>query len=323
MTKNTPSLRHRLEYLGLRFCAWVIQRLPYSLIPPLADLVGAGAYWLDSHGRAVALSNLKAAFGDEMTPARRQEVAMKSYQTFARTMLELFWSPNLTRENYRDYVRIETRGENNPPEGPAIYFCLHFGNFEWLSQVGAYEIQTGPMVMQRFKNPLLTDFFAKLRASSGHELITQERALIKMLKFLKAGGKFGALTDLNIDPREGAVIIECFGLKTAVTPIVGALTQRTGAKAVPSEARLDPDGIWRMVYHEPISFSPDQSLAEIAQICWNKLEPSIREQPHLWLWPYKHWRYRPEKTTREYPFYANIAKRFEKLLAESENQGRP
>ena len=98
-----------------------------------------------------------------------------------------------------------------------------------------------------------------------------------------------------------------------------ALALRTSAKVVPVECRPEPDGTYRMVFHKPLEFSEGATAAEVAQLCWNVLEPSIHEQPECWLWAYKHWRFRPanDKTGR-YPFYANVAKRFDKMLAKQE-----
>ena len=51
----------------------------------------------------------------------------------------------------------------------AVYLCLHYSNFEWLSQFGAYTIANGPVIAQRFKNPLIGRIFDRLRSSTGHE----------------------------------------------------------------------------------------------------------------------------------------------------------
>ena len=37
----------------------------------------------------------------------RTEIVRESYQHFARTMLDLFWSPRLTSENYPRYIDVE------------------------------------------------------------------------------------------------------------------------------------------------------------------------------------------------------------------------
>jgi hypothetical protein len=53
---------------------------------------------------------------------------------------------------------------------------------------------------------------------------------------------------------------------------------------------------------------------QIAQACWDSFEPYVRKNPAPWLWMYKHWRYRPAKAQRPYPFYANFFRPFEELL---------
>ena len=112
------------------------------------------------------------------------------------------------------------------------------------------------------------------------------------------------LCDLNLDPSEPSVIIDTFGgLKICVTQMQAALALRTGAKIVPVECRPESDGTYRMVYRKPLDFRPGATAAEVTQLCWNVLEPSIHEQPECWLWAYKHWRFRPgNDQTGRYPF---------------------
>ncbi len=64
-----------------------------------------------------------------------------------------------------------------------------------------------------------------------------------------------------------------------------------------------------------LTFAPGASYQEITQGCWDFFEPFIRERPELWLWNYKHWRYKPQDAAREYPFYAHPAKRFDQAIA--------
>lgn len=312
--REIASVRHLLEYEGLRGLCFIVRLLPFHALAVIARWAGRFTYYLDGRGRAVALANLRAAFGDEMDSLRRRRVARASYENFARVMLELLWGPNLTRENFRKYVEIDMR--QPPPDQATVYYCLHFGNFEWLSLIGAFVIEPSPVVMQRFRNPSLTRFFRMLRTSTGNEALTQERAMVRLFKFLKGGGKCGVLTDLSLDPKEGAVIIDMFGLKTAVTPFVGAMIRRVPSAVIASEAFPLPDGRWRMLYHEPMYFPSTASLHEVAQKCWDFLEPSVRKHPELWLWSYKCWRFRPsEENGGRYPFYANPAKRFDRTLA--------
>ena len=321
------GLRQRVEYAGLVASAWFVARLPFDFLPTLASAFGSLVYWLDPRGRTVALENLEAAFPGKYSASAKSRIARQSYVTFARTMFELFWAPNMDEKFFdrhvifegwdRDYVRKD-------PAKPAIYACFHFGNFEWLALAGAYSISPGPVIAQSFKNPLLGPVFDRLRTSTGNQVIPQERAMIRMLKYLKGGGKFGMLCDLNLDPREGSVLVECFGgLLASVTQTHAALAQRTGAAIVPVECRPGPGKKHRISHHTPIECPPDADPRDIVQRCWNALEPGVHEHPECWLWSYKHWRYKPWINGERYPFYANHSKRFDKLVKRWFAEGAP
>jgi len=321
LAKFSPlkRLRYRLEYWALEAVAALVPLLPYLAIRPIATALGALAFAIDSRGRPTAIENLRAAFGNHYDPRERMRIARASYQNFARTMLCLFWSPRLTNGRWRRVLRVEGLDSDschrNPGEA-AIYFGAHFGNFEWLSHASAFAIQTGPIIFQKFKNPLLGPVFSRLRATAGNEIIPQERVIIRMLKLLKSGGKFGVLTDLSLDPKHGGVPIRCFGLWTSASPLVHALRSRTGARLIPCECVPDEDGACLARYLPAVQLPAGASAQEITQACWDVIERSIRARPELWLWAYKHWRFRPSDAAPEsYPAYANPAKRFDRMVA--------
>lgn len=316
--EETPRWRGVLEYAGMALATRVVPLLPYCALRHLARFAGTVVYSLDARGRTTALENLRCAFGEQMSMKRRRQVARASYATFARTMLELFWAPNLTPEFFAKWVEIEGIRDHSTlaKDGRGvIYYCLHASNFEWLSLWTGFHATPSLVLTQRLRNARLAPIIDRLRATTGHTIIPRQRALIRLLKFLQTGGRINMLNDLNIDPDEGGVLIEMFGLKTSATPALAALAKRTGAQIIPSAALPLPDGRYRFVFLNPVEYKPEEPDHTIAQRCWDLLEPTIRQQPELWLWPYKHWRYKPSGPDGElYPAYANTAKRFDKLI---------
>lgn len=284
----------------------------------MASFSGTLMYACDKQRREVSLANLEAAFGDSLPLKEKKRIARESFGTFARTMLELFWSPNLTREKIDELVISE--GLDQPAitdaKQPVIFICLHASNFEWLSQDTTYRIGPGIVVAQKLKNPLLGPIFDRMRSSTGHTIIPQERAMIRMLKHLKKGGYFNMVVDLNLDPREPSVIIEQFGgLKACVTQMHAALAAHSGAVIIPADCTPLPDGRYRLMHYPALNIPEEATAADVVQMCWDVLEPGIRQHPELWLWSYKHWRFKPANdTSGRYPFYSNIAKRFDRLL---------
>jgi Kdo2-lipid IVA lauroyltransferase/acyltransferase len=275
----------------------------------------------DLHGQKVALSNLEVAFGNQLSPRERRKIARESFQHFARTMLDLLWSPRLTRENFSHYIELENFEETARGTGPERSFILatyHYSNFEWLSMASGYSGKTGTILAQEFKNSLLDPIFKKMRERCGHELIPRERGLIRLYKVLRRKGTTALLVDLTVPPTQGAVAIDCFGLKTSVTSAHAWLHERTSTPIIPAHCEPLPDGRYRVIFHPKIDNTAGMTHQQIAQACWDSFEPYVRKNPAPWLWMYKHWRYQPANSTRPYPFYANFSRRFEEILLRDE-----
>jgi lauroyl/myristoyl acyltransferase len=316
--------RYRLEAFGLMILGTLVCALPYPWLAPLARFMGSAVWFFDWHRRRVTLANLRCAFGERFTEREILALGRKSYGVFARSMLELLWSPNLADETVLpricSQVDLDPSATHDRPGRAVIYTCLHAGNYEWTSNISKARFGPVPLIAQEFKNPLLGPLFDSWRTTVGHTIFPKKGAMLRTLRHLKDAGKMGMLVDLNLKPSEGPVLIRCFGkYLTPVTRLPAELAMRTGAAVVPVEILPRPEGGHVLRYHPEIPITPSLTAGEIAQACWDVLEPGLRAHPELWLWSYKHWRYRPEGAEGDaYPFYANPDQGFQRLLAEQE-----
>ncbi|HEY3661567.1 MAG TPA: lysophospholipid acyltransferase family protein [Chthoniobacterales bacterium] len=312
------NFRHRLERRGLEFLAWGVPRLSRRACVALSLALGEVAFVLDRRGRTVAEANLACALGERCTPAERRKIARASYRNFARTMVDLFWAQNLTPSNFHNYLHLEgfeafrERHERSP--GGSIALCVHNGNWEWAGLALGFAGIPSIIVAEDFKNPLLSDIFSRLRQTSGCTIIPQEKSMLRLLKAVKRGSATGMLIDLSLHPTQAATIIEAFGLKMCVSLLHTVLALRAGTLLVPLETVPLPDGTCRVIAHPPVDFPAGARPHEIAQRCWDVFEPILRARPESWLWPYKHFRYRPRHAGSAYPDYANDSSEFEELL---------
>ena len=320
MRAGWKKIRHRLEWLALTAVAQIIPLLSRKICYRLARIIGALAARVDRTGRRVALSNLQIAFGNALSAERRDEMVRESYRHFARTMIDLFWSPRLTRENYSRYIDVEGLEhwtEELKPGNPVIFACCHYSNFEWVAVAANFFGIQSALVTQEFKNPLLDPIFVGLRESSGQRVIGRQGAVFQLYKTLQRGGRVAILTDLTLPAQLPTVVIDCFGLKTSVTFAHAWAHRRAGAIVVNVHCEPLPAGRYRIVFHPRLNFPAEASFPEMAQACWDQFEPFVRANPAPWLWMYKHWRYRPlDADPASYPFYANISQDFERRLDE-------
>src|SRR6266478_6406864 len=317
MRSRWKRVRYRLEWIGLVLATKLVPLLSRTACYYLAQTAGALMPIFDRHRYEVALNNLEVAFGDQLSIQKRRKIARESFQHFARTMVDLLWSPRLTPENFSRFIEFENLEEialGTGPERSIMIACYHYGNFEWLSLACGFLDLKGTIISQEFKNSLLDPIFKKLREQSGHELVPRERGIVRLYKVLRRKGRTALLVDLTVPPTQGAVAINCFGLKTSVTSAHAWLHEQTGAPIIPAHCEPLPDGRYRLIFHPKIARTAEMTHQQIAQACWNSFEPYVRANPAPWLWMYKHWRYLPAKPERPYPFYSNFYRPFEDMV---------
>lgn len=315
-------LRYWIEWFFVSLFGRLIRSLPFTVVQKLGDLAGSLVFWGDSKGRAVALANLEVAFGSAFTVPQRRRIARRSLQVFGRNFLELFTIGRLTSGNVDKYISFEDPErlrELVESEVPFIAITPHFGNVELAGTFIGLKGRPLVIISQPFKNERLTPIFRQLRESTGHKIIVPDNAVVRLLKALRSGESVFLFTDLTLKLRDSAVLIETFGLKMRVTQIHAFLHQRTGFPIVPWVTLPRGDGGYLVRILPWLRFPASNSYQETTQACWNQFEPIIRENPDHWLWAYKHWRYKPSISERQYPFYANRSTQFDLEIESHEN----
>jgi lauroyl/myristoyl acyltransferase len=313
-----------MEAWGCQILAKAIPKLSRHACVGLGQFLGALAYHFDAHGRRIGIANITAALGDRYSePALRQMVRM-SYQNFAVTMLSLFWSSRITEDNAHKYLEMagfESVTKMAQEEGRGIVFvCAHEGNWEWAALAFSLQVGWASIVVEDFKNPALTDIFVRLRSRDRHRIIPQDKSILKMLRAVLRGESAGLVGDLNLDPSGAAVAIKAFkrnnvGLEMCVSRLHGVLATRGNALLVPVLTLPLPGGRCRVMAQKPIA-TTEGGERLLCQRTWEVFEAFILEHPELWLWAYKHFKYKPESSMREYPFYAAPNSHFEKMREE-------
>ncbi len=305
------KFRFKLEAVALRLLAWGIPKLSRLSCVHLANAIGELAARLDRRGRAVAHANVQCAF-PEKNPAEREEIVRASYRNFVRAMIDLFWAPRVTAAHIRvhGYEAVKERAERE--NRGILYISLHAGNWEWANLACGLAGMPSIAVAEHFANPAIAPIITRLREATGQQIIPQENSMLRMMRTVKRGGRAGFLCDLGVHPAQAATIVRIFGMEISASTIHAVLAERANALLVALHTMPQPDGTCDVRAVE-IDLPADLPPHEIAQRCWDHFEPRLRRNPGLWMWPYKHFRYRPRNTEREYPFYANESGAFEKL----------
>jgi Kdo2-lipid IVA lauroyltransferase/acyltransferase len=306
--------RYQLEAVAVEALAWLMPRLPYGLVRRLGTGLGFLGYYLLAKERRIALANLDVAFGSTKSQAEKERIARVSFQNFASTLLKLFWAPHLTRIRLEEIVEANVdrlaciKGLSARGKG-VLFVTLHFGDWELLSlATGLYGMPLN-VVTETMRNTALERVFVRLRTLTGHRIVPQRSAALKIYKSLKRGETVAVLIDLNAPEETGGLWLEFFGLPVFNNVSVAALALRSGAAIIGCYAHPLPDGRLKVVYGPELAYTPtgdyETDVRIISQQCLTFCEQTIREHPEFWLWSYKRWKHRRDAGDTRYPFYTS------------------
>jgi len=314
LTKSR-RLRYRLEVLLVGALTRLLPLLPHRGLVAVGRMLGLVAYRLLSKQRRIALANLDIAFGTTKSAQEKEQIARRSMQQFALTILSLFWSPRLNQTNLNEVVEMDAenlayaksvigRGKG------VICITLHFGNWEVLGLASGLLGLPLHVVTETMRNTGMEDLFLRLRSRTGNRIVPQKGAATKLYKALRRGECIVLLIDLNAPEEGGGMWLDFFGLPVFNNVAAAGLALRTGAVIASALAYPLPDGRYRIVYGPEIPYTATgNDAADIERIshdCLAHCERVIREHPEAWLWSYKRWKHSPTPDLSRYPHYASF-----------------
>ncbi len=307
--------RAHLETMALRVVVWLMPKLPRRAVVGMGRTLGGLGYHFAGELRRVVLANLDVAFGDTKSPGEKRRIARASFQNASGTLLGLFWSPRLTAANLGQFIEVDPAGWEQVQAIAArgrglIFVVLHYGDWELLGLATGLLGMPATLVTEDMRNTAAQEILSRLRARTGHQVVSQRFAAMKLLKALRHGGCIALLVDLNATRQGGGVWVDFFGLPVFNNALAAGLALRSGAALVGAVALPQPDGRCRLVYGPEITYTVTgdkaADLQAISQKCLRYCEQVVRERPDGWLWAYKRWRHSPTPDRKGYPFYTTF-----------------
>lgn len=306
-------LRDGLEIAVVRLSFLLVSCLPRWGLLSLSRFLGWLVYHAARTQRRVALSNLDLVFGDTLPPEKKRAIALASFRSFSRAILDFAWFSRNTASRMARLFRFDDSFETYRRMAPAIVVTAHFGNWELLGQAGAIDGNPAVSVAAMFPNEMLNRFVTNLRERNGLLIAPREGAIRTLLKTLKEGGRVALVMDQNTRLSEGGVFVRFFGKPVTMSPAAALLSVRTGAPIVPIFCLALPDGTYRGYLGRVLQPGADGSERELNQHIADAFEAEIRKHPEQWLWMYRRWKYVPPAGRAEdFPFYSHAATTREK-----------
>lgn len=306
MRKGPESLLALLGWL-------LIPLLPRFLVVRLAHILGHLAWIFSPKLQRICDANLRLVFGDSLPSTRRRAIGIASFQSFALTLLDVFWFMRNTQRRVDRYVRVDDSFRPLLERPPLIACTGHLGNWEIMSTLCGLRGKPVTAVAMPLKNAFADRLLNRLRRQTGSKAVPRQGAVRALLKSLKGGRSIALVIDQNTLPAEGGFFLPFLGLPAPVTNAAGMLWQRTGVPVLVVDCTADEKGVYTARGSQMFPVDETTTSEAVTKQAIRLLEGVIRQQPEHWLWSYKRWRYCPDDAVvQDYPFYAKPYRRDER-----------
>ncbi len=303
MTKR-KKLIHIIEYIG--FCAAVAAAriLPVKILHAVCRAIGK-LYYKTSYRREIALQNIRHAFGDRLSEAEIERLALASFHSLMLTAAEMMSSPfrfkggRVRDTRYRtDHVEELFRKAKkvHDESGGCIFVTPHLGNWELLPYVSALIGIPLAIVMRPLNNPYLDRTIFSGRIASGQTLVPKRKAMFTLERMLRKGKSIGMLPDQSTGR---GLRMKFFGRTATVTPIPAIMAVTYQRPVVVVAACRTPDPYYfegfvsDPIYPQPDCSAPGAEQADIVRITRQinaSMEEIIRKYPEQYLWMHNRWK---------------------------------
>lgn len=281
---------------GALFCA-----LPPSTVVQVGTALGRLAYYLQPKRARIGYLNLKAAFGERLTPPQARRVVRRVFGNLGAGFVEMLRLSAVDRAYMDRYVHVvdERYFDDAVASGrPVIVLTGHFGNWELCPIVAALKGHpVTALARAQDKFPKLYRMLVASRESKGCRIVHKGGALRKLVQALEQREPVGIVGDQS--SRQG-IFVDFFGRPALFTTGPFELAQAARALIVPAFIHRVQGPFHRLVVEPPIDLAQTTGgkdevirwgIERFAQI----LGRHVEEDPAQWLWMHKRWKRTPAR----------------------------
>jgi KDO2-lipid IV(A) lauroyltransferase len=277
---------------------YLLTLLPLRVLYVVSDLLFPLIYYVVRYRRKVVRSNLINSFPDK---SKREIISIerKFYHYFCDVFIEAMYRINMSPQEVSrriTFENVELIEKIYAENKSAMLMMAHYGNWEWVSALSLHLPKESPLygVYKRLTNADFDSMTYRLRLKYNMGNIEMRDLFKTMLQMGKAGekGVFAMVSDQS--PRKDSIRFSMMFMNQPTPVIVG--TEVLARKFDYPVLILSITRPKRGYYHckvEMLSASPkDEPEFSISEKYMRRLETDINQNPELWLWTHKRWKYK-------------------------------
>jgi KDO2-lipid IV(A) lauroyltransferase len=292
-------MKKSVGYYILLGITWPMQLFPLEFHYLFSDFLYLIVYRVVGYRRSVVSKNLKNSF-PEKNEAERKKIEKAFYHSFCDMFIETlyFTHLNVAKEEKRLQIEGLDEVEAHVAAGKNIVAVTgHFGNWEFLQLfIQKVSVRTY-FVYKQLANKTFDQFYRELRSRAAVPL-EMKQTFRQLIADKQKQKTFLVLMISDQRPLKNGIRhwIKFMNQDTPVMLGTEKIAHKTDAAVFYLEVKQIKRGYHKATF-ELLFESPSQtSEYEITDGFMKRLEKSISESPHQYLWTHKRWKYKKEKT---------------------------
>ena len=271
--------------------------MPFWLLYLFADFLFLILYYVAAYRRKVTQSNLLNAF-PEKTSKERSLIERNFYRFLADNVLESLKMRSMSAEDIRKHCIITNPEEVNKHllKGKAVLFATgHYANWEWGNLILALTFKEKLFVIYKpLSNKYFDSVLNKIRSRFGAIMVPMKSTLRKIAELKNEVYLFAFATDQTPTRHESQYFTGFLNQSTAVFLGLEKIAKITNNPIVYIHINRVKRGYYEYIFTTLIEEPKLTKEYEITNLHTLKLERIINQQPELWLWSHRRWKFSQE-----------------------------
>ena len=288
-------MKEKIQLALLTFALKAIAIWPYWVLYALSALIYPLVYYVVGYRRKVVRTNLVNSF-PEKSEQEIKAIEKKFYRHFCDYVMETVKLMHISDEEMRRRMRFTNPEyiEQLRSDGRPIFLYLgHQANWEYIISVTMWispELSAG-QIYHPLSNKVMDKLIYRLRSRFNSVGIPQKQTLRTVLTMLREGKQpiLGLIADQRPLRRPEPEWMTFLHQDTAIITGGEVMGTKLNAHFVYGSMKCVRRGYYELTFH-PINPVEGEEFGYSKQFM-RMLEQDIKEQPHLYLWTHKRWKW--------------------------------
>ena len=296
-------MREKLQLALLTIALKAIAIWPLRVLYVLSDLIYPLVYYIVGYRREVVRKNLESSF-PEKSEKEIREIEKRFYRHFCDYVLETVKLMHISDEEMRRRMRFTNPEyiEQLRSDGRPIFLYLgHQANWEYIISITMWTSPefTAGQIYHPLSNKVMDKLIYRLRSRFNTVGIPQKQALRAIITMVRDGKHplLGFIADQRPPRRPEPEWMTFLNQDTAIITGGEAMGRKLNAHFVYGSMKCVRRGYYELTF-QPIVPIEGEEYGYSKQYM-RMLEQDIKEQPHLYLWTHKRWKWKRETHPKE------------------------